>query len=102
MPREAKTRARRDRANAPANAKGALEARLAALGCDPIAIIAGLAMDSANDARLRLAAAKELAGYLMIKPRGGAPSGGLGGIDVAGIIARSWQPAGDGGEGNEP
>lgn len=62
--------------------------KLARLGCDPIAVIAAIANDANADPRLRLAAAKELAAYLMSKPRGAmAPATA---VDVAAIIARGW------------
>lgn len=71
--------------------------RLARLGCDPIAVIAAIACDEAADARLRLAAAKELAAYLMSKPRGASAPATA--VDVAAIIARGWAPDADAGEG---
>jgi hypothetical protein len=66
--------------------------RLADLGCDPIAIMAAIAADAEGDPRLRLAAAKELAGYLMTRPRAaGAASAAATSVDVAAIIARGWR-----------
>lgn len=67
-----------------------LARRLADLACDPIAIMARIAADEAADIKLRFAAAKELAAYLMVKPRtrGDAPAPAL---DVGAIIARSWR-----------
>jgi hypothetical protein len=47
----------------------ALTCKLERLACDPIAIIAAIACDDGADLRLRFYAAKELATYLMVKPR---------------------------------
>ena len=81
---------------------GGVPARLTELGCDPIAIIAGIAMDQGADARLRFSAAKELAAYLLSKPRQ-TPGEPLGDVDVAGIIAAAWhRPARDKGKGRAP
>ena len=64
---------------------------LAAIGCDPIAIMAAIAMDEGAEPRLRLSAAKELAAYLLIKPRP-TQAEPAGHVDVAGIIADAWRP----------
>lgn len=69
--------------------KGTLQERLAELDCDPFAILAGIAVDDAADTRLRLAAAKELAAYLSMKPRQ-AKANPTTDVDVAGIIAETW------------
>lgn len=69
--------------------------KLDRLACDPIAIIAAIACDEGADLRLRFYGAKELATYLMVKPRRGteAPPPV---VDVGAIIARNWSP------GSEP
>jgi hypothetical protein len=66
--------------------------KLDRLACDPIAIIAAIACDEGADLRLRFYAAKELATYLMVKPRQGteAPPPV---VDVGAIIARNWSPS---------
>ena len=69
---------------------GGIPARLAELGCDPIAIIAGIAMDQGCDGRLRFSAAKELCVYLLTKPRQSQVEP-VGEVDVAGIIAAAWR-----------
>jgi len=78
---------------------GGIPARLAELGYDPIAIIADIAMDESADTRLRFSVAKELAAYLLTKPRE-TPVEPTGNVDVAEIIAGTWRlPAeGKGGE----
>ncbi|MGE0650875.1 MAG: hypothetical protein AB7P12_03880 [Alphaproteobacteria bacterium] len=71
-----------------AAAKGVAN-RLDRLGCDPFAIMAEIACDPDADRRLRLAAAKELAAYLMLKPRK-LPVSLPAATDVGGIIADGW------------
>jgi hypothetical protein len=83
----ARKRARKDAPPSAGTDANAVGQRLAALGCDPIAVMASIASDESADARLRLAAAKELAAYLISKPRGAdAPPSG---VDVGAIIAGS-------------
>lgn len=75
-----------------------LATRLAELTCDPIAIMAGIAADESADIKLRFAAAKELAAYLMAKPRTrGEPAPTS--VDVGAIIARAWRGQGAGDDG---
>ncbi len=69
----------------------ALTCKLERLACDPIAIIAAIACDDGADLRLRFYAAKELATYLMVKPRRGT-DGPPPMVDVGAIIAGSWSP----------
>ncbi len=69
---------------------GGIPACLAELGCDPVAIIASIAMDQGADARLRFSAAKELCAYLLAKPRQ-SQGEAVGEVDVAAIIAAAWR-----------
>jgi len=90
----ARKRARKDTPPSADIDSGAepIACRRAPLGCDPLAVMASIANDESADARLRLAAAKELAAYLVSKPRGAdAPATT---VDVGAIIAGG----GDGGD----
>lgn len=80
------------------DASAGIKRRLNALGCDPLAIIAGIAKDEAADPRLRFYAAKELAAYILPKHRPAkmpqtAPA------DVGRIIAGAWSGGAAGDEG---
>lgn len=64
------TRARRLAPAAKSVAGSNVAAKLAALGCDPIEIMARLAMDESLDPKLRAAMAKELASLQFASQRG--------------------------------
>lgn len=75
---------------APKSAAGNdVAAKLAALGCDPIAIMAKLAMDESLDPKLRAAMAKDLAS-LALATRGDAESGDSG-PPLGEVIAAAWR-----------
>lgn len=82
-------RARRVAPTQKASASDDIAAKLAALGCDPIAIMAKLAMDGSLDPKLRAAMAKDLAGFAL------AARPGAGGDDNAPplgeVIAAAWR-----------
>lgn len=66
--------------------------RLDELSCDPVAIVASIAVDEAADPRLRFQAAKELLGLIL--PRGTTRPGSVAAdstVDIGGIIARHWR-----------
>lgn len=71
---------------------------LAELACDPIAIMARIAADEDADIKLRFAAAKELAAYLMVKPRTRGEASATS-LDVGAIIAGAWRGRGAGDDG---
>lgn len=63
-----------------------LAAKLAALGCDPIAIMARLAMDESLDPKLRAAMAKELAALTLV-----CPASDEGPPPLGEVIAAAWR-----------
>ncbi len=66
--------------------------RLAALNCDPLEIMAKIAMDEANDIKLRASMAKELASYVAPKRRAVEPEGNFLG-DLAEILMKARKRA---------
>ncbi len=66
-----------------------IAAKLAALGCDPIAIMARLAMDESLDPKLRAAMAKELAGLQFASPRCDEAADGA--PPLGEMIAAAWK-----------
>lgn len=75
--------------------------RLAALGCDPIEIMAIFAMDEANDIKLRASMAKELASYVAPKRRAVEPEGNFLG-DLAEILVKARKRANENGGRSAP
>jgi hypothetical protein len=61
--------------------------KLAALGCDPIAIMARLAMDESLDPKLRAAMAKDLASLALTHESGRDD----GGPPLGEVIAAAWR-----------
>lgn len=75
-------------ASAPtASAHNDVAAKLTALGCDPIAIMAKLAMDESLDPKLRAAMAKELASLALERASGSDESG----APLGEVIAAAWR-----------
>ncbi len=70
--------------------------RLAALNCDPIEIMAKIAMDEVNDIKLRASMAKELASYVAPKRRAVEPEGNFLG-DLAEILMKARKRANENG-----
>lgn len=84
-----RTRARRLAPAAKIALGSDVAAKLAALGCDPIAIMAQLAMDEALDPKLRAAMAKELAGLQFASPRDDEAAGDAPALGE--MIAAAWK-----------
>ena len=71
-----------------------IEAKLAALGCDPIEGLARIAIDESIEMGLRVKCYSELAGYIAPKRKAVEHSGPDGGaITIASIIAAANQSA---------
>lgn len=74
-----------------ASASDDVAAKLAALGCDPIAIMARIAMDDSLDPKLRAAMAKDLAALALARSGGNEERA----QPLGEVIAAAWRkPAG--------